>query len=156
MSELPMYSFTKLVIGAFAKHFRPRLVKGTQGIYVQTHKFIKSARKIIKPAKMNSWAMQVSSLLILPVWVMFVCCKDWPFTFSARDYFIGILRKGCFVIPWSVVSVYLQQQCIRNIKISETHIFITKDSSWGKWHLGSFYIQEGSSSFIMKEEVYLF
>ena len=39
------------------------LVKSTQGTYVQTHKFIKSARKIIKPAKMNSWAKQVSSLL---------------------------------------------------------------------------------------------
>ena len=44
--------------------------------YLHIHKFIKSAPKVIKPAKMNSWAKQVSSLLILLVWVMFVCCKD--------------------------------------------------------------------------------
>ena len=38
---------------------------------------------------MNSWTKQVSSLLILQVW----------------DYLIGILRKGCLVFPWCVVSV---------------------------------------------------
>ena len=37
----------------------------------------------------------------------------------------------------------------KNIKISKTHIFITKDSSWGKWHLGSFYMEEG---FIIREK----
>ena len=67
LSELPMYTFTRLLIGAFARHFRPRLAKSTHRTYVHTHKFVKSARKIIKPAKMNSWAKQVSSLLILLV-----------------------------------------------------------------------------------------
>ena len=51
-------------------------------------KKLKSAGKIIKPTKMNSWAKQISSLLILLVWVMFVCYRDRPFTFSARDYLI--------------------------------------------------------------------
>ena len=54
---------------------------------------------------MNSWTKQVSSLLILQVWDMFVCCRGYLSTFSATDYLIGIMRKGCFVIPWCVVSV---------------------------------------------------
>ena len=32
-----MYTFTRLVFGAFARHFRPRLVKSTQGTYICTH-----------------------------------------------------------------------------------------------------------------------
>ena len=40
--------------------------------------------------------------------------------------------------------------------MSKTHILITKDSSWGEWHLGFFYMEEGSSGFIVTEEVFLF
>ena len=53
-----MYTFKRLVICAFARHFRDTNTQGT----LHT---IKSVEKIIKPAKMNRWAKQVSSLLIL-------------------------------------------------------------------------------------------
>ena len=68
-----------------------------------THK-IKSVGKIIKPAKINRWAKQVSSLLILLINVRMLR-RLILYIFRPRDYLIGILRKVCFVIPWCVVSV---------------------------------------------------
>ena len=57
-----MYTFTRLVICAFARHFRE--LEYSRYLHTHTHK-IKSVGKIIKPAKINLWAKQVSSLLIL-------------------------------------------------------------------------------------------
>ena len=58
--------------------------------------------------------------------------------------------EGLFCsVPWCVVSVIPGTVMYKNIKISKTHILITKDSSWGKWHLGSFYMEEG---FIIREK----
>ena len=61
-----MYAFTRLLICAFARHFRDQSTQGTSYTHTHTHTHkIKSGGKIIKPAKMNRWAKQVSSLLIL-------------------------------------------------------------------------------------------
>ena len=64
---------------------------------------IKLAGKIIKSATMNSWAKQVSSLLILLINVrmlqgltLYIFRHGLPHWNSAG---------GCFVIPWCVVSV---------------------------------------------------
>ena len=57
--------------------------------------------------------------------------KKLALSFS-QSYLIGILRKGCFVIPWCVVSVipitvmYNRQKLVRYI------YSIQKDSSWDK------------------------
>ena len=66
---------------------------------------LKSAGKIIKPTNMNSWVKQVSSLLNSSSLGYVRMLKRLTCTFSTRNYVIGILRKGCFVIPWCVVSV---------------------------------------------------
>ena len=58
--------------------------------------------------------------------------------------------EGLFCsVPWCVVSVIPGIVMYKNIKIGKTHILITKDSSCGKWHLGSFYMEEG---FIIREK----
>ena len=85
---------------------------------------------------------------------MFVCCRDWLFTFSARDNLIGILRKGCFVIPWCVVSVIPATVMYKRQKLVK-HIYSLQKTQAGVSSIGSFYLEEGSSGFIVTEEVYL-
>ena len=104
----------------FCKTFQ-RLEYSRYLLHTHTHtKTIKSVGKIIKPAKMNRWAKQVSSLLILLINVrmlqrLILCI------FRPRNYLIGILRKGCFVIPLCVVSVipatvmYKRQKLVKHI-----------------------------------------
>ena len=97
---------------------------------------------------MNRWAKQVSSLLILLInvrmlqrLILYIFRQGLPHWNSEE----GLFCSG----PWCVVSVMPGTVMYKNIKISKTHIFITKDSSWGKWHLGSFYMEEG---FIIREK----
>ena len=146
-----MYTFTRLVIGAFARHFRPRLVKSTQGTYVHTHIQIhkisaknNQAGKDEQLARASQFSFNSSSLgyvRMLQGLTIYIFRQGLPHWNSAEGLFCSV--------PWCVVSV-IPGTVIRNIKISKTHILITKDSSWGKWHLGSFYMEEG---FIIREKL---
>ena len=69
-----------------------------------THR-LKSVGKIIKSTNMSGWAKQVSSLLNSSCLGYVRMLKRLTSTFSTTNYLIGIQRKGCFVIPWCVVSV---------------------------------------------------
>ena len=149
-----MYTFTRLVIGAFARHFRPRLVKSTQGTYVHAHIQIhkisaknNQAGKDEQLGRASQFSFNSSSLgyvRMLQGLTIYIFRQGLPHWNSAEGLFCSV--------PWCVVSV-IPGTVIRNIKISKTHILITKDSSWGKWHLGSFYMEEG---FIIRERfIYL-
>ena len=146
-----MYTFTRLVIGAFARHFRPRLVKSTQGTYVHTHIQIhkisaknNQAGKDEQLGRASQFSFNFSSLgyvRMLQGLTIYIFRQGLPHWNSAEGLFCSV--------PWCVVSVIPGTVMYKNIKIGKTHILITKDSSWGKWHLGSFYMEEG---FIIREK----
>ena len=71
---------------------------------------------------MNSWVKQVSSLLNSSSLGYVRMLKRLTFTFATRNYVIGILRKGCFVIPWCVVSVIPATVMYRKHKKLVKHI----------------------------------
>ena len=77
---------------------------------------------------MNRWAKQVSSLLILLINVRML--QRLTLYISARDNLIGILRKGCFVIPWCVVSVIPATVMYKRLKLVK-HIYSLQKTQVG-------------------------
>ena len=102
-----MYTFTRLVIGAFARHFRPRLVKSTQGTYVHTHIQIhkisaknNQAGKDEQLGRASQFSFNSSSLgyvRMLQGLTIYIFRQGLPHWNSAEGLFCSV--------PWCVVSV---------------------------------------------------